>query len=175
MSDRFIQSVQNFVANRFGSGSSRNMGPPGLVKCVREFFRHMDLAAVSRAGRSGYPRRLDRLTRQLCRRMPGDGPKWGPARKFLNLFLRDAVYDYQLRRAYRLRELEKVLELPLDSHVGHRLREEEEGRHLPRWHSVKHLTPEESAEFQAVAARVAKRKRIYRIHLDLSYWRGPAR
>lgn len=148
------------------------MGPPGLVKCVRRFFKQIDLAAVSRAGRSGYQHTLDELTRQLCGLMPGDDPIWGPARKFLNLFLRDVVYDHYLRRAYRLRQLEKVLELPLDSNVGHRLREEKEGRHLPRWHSVKHLSREESAEFQAVAARVAKRMGIRRIHLDLIYWRG---
>jgi hypothetical protein len=51
------------------------------------------------------------------------------------------------------------------------LRGEVEGEHLSRWRTVKGLTREESAKFQAVAAKVAKLQGTERVHLDVVYWR----
>ena len=96
---------------------------------------------------------------------------WGAARKFVNIFLRDATYCFWLRDAFGLASVEPVLELPLDSFTAKGLRAEPEGVDLPRWPGVIHLTPLTSTQFQHVAQRVAERKRLDRVHLDLEYWR----
>jgi hypothetical protein len=102
--------------------------------------------------------------------MPRYAPYWGTARKSLNLFFRDALYNFYLRKECGLEKFEKYMEIPLDSFVGKELREEDRG--LPRWDAVIRLTPEVSAQFQGVASRVAKREGTARVHLDVLYWRG---
>jgi hypothetical protein len=79
-------------------------------------------------------------------------------------------------RRFKLVKFESYLEIPLDSYVGRKLTllASGEGMTLPPWDTVKRLTPELSANFQAVAGKVAKRKRTQRVHLDVFYWRGGA-
>ena len=59
--------------------------------------------------------------------------------------------------------------------VAKALRKEEEGARLPRWRGVIHLSPDASAQYQSVAAAVAARIGICRVHLDLLYWRPEQR
>jgi hypothetical protein len=150
------------------------MGPKGTLGTVRVFLKKIDLADISRKDPSQFPQVLDALTEQLRRQLPKGATHWGVARKCLNLFLRDALYNFYLRREYDLGKFEKYLEIPLDSYVGRELwlRAENEGMHLPRWRTVKRLTGKVNAQFQAVAAEVAKREGTERVHLDLVYWRG---
>jgi hypothetical protein len=54
-----------------------------------------------------------------------------------------------------LAKFENYLEIPLDSYVGKRLKQEPEGADLPAWKSVKGLTPELSAIFQVGRAIAA--------------------
>jgi hypothetical protein len=61
--------------------------------------------------------------------------------------------------------------VPLDKNVATRLGTEPEGASLPRWKTIKRLKEEISLEYQAVAGKVARRKRTQRVHLDLYYWR----
>jgi hypothetical protein len=165
--------VQNFIANAFSVTVVRRMGPVGTLNCIRTFLKEeIDLAAISQKDPSRFPRILDDLTNKLRQTMPRGARNWGVARKCLNLFFRDALYNFYLREAYDLAKFEKYFEIPLDSYVGRALRREEEGGHLPRWRTVKGLTREDSAKFQAVAAEVAKRRRTMRVHLDIVYWRG---
>ena len=87
---------------------------------------------------------------------------------------RDALYNFYLRKDYDLEKFEKYLEIPLDSYAGRELWRlaQHEGKHLPRWRTVKGLTREVSTEFQAVALEVAKREGTERVHLDVAYWPG---
>ena len=101
--------------------------------------------------------------------MGGNG---GVARKSLNLFFRDAFYNWYLRKEHGLENIAGYLEVPLDSLVGKRLKAEPEGTHLPRWESVKSLKTATSDRFQTVASEVAMRLNTYRVHLDVVYWRG---
>jgi len=48
-----------------------------------------------------------------------------------------------------------------------------EGENLPTWGTVKRLKSDHNAKFQAVAAKVAKREKTKRVHLDLEYWKNP--
>ena len=170
----FIHSVQKFIANAFSIGIVRNMVPGGTLEIIREFLKKIDLAKISKKGPAQFPQVLNQLTEQLRREMPKGGRHWGMARKCLNLFFRDAVYNFYLRKEYHLAKFEKVLEIPLDSYVGHALRRQarDEGRDVPPWRTVKGLTPEASAKFQAFALEIAKRRRTKRVHLDVFYWRA---
>jgi hypothetical protein len=61
---------------------------------------------------------------------------------------------------------------PLDSITAKELRKASNYMELPRWPGVSGLKPETSASYQAVAERVAKRRKIARIHLDVYWWGG---
>jgi hypothetical protein len=158
------------------SSSARNMGRSGLIESGQEFLgQTMELKRLKRGRPENYPALLNELTHELSkvlRPYERRGSAWGPARIFLNIFIRDAFYDFYLREAYSLGRLEAELEIPLDSYVGRRLREVE--KHLPRWSRVIDLTPEASAQFQDSASKVAKRLGTYRVHLDVIYWQKPA-
>jgi hypothetical protein len=175
MPDDFLNSVQKFVANGFGVGVVRGMGPAGTLGRVQKFLKEeVDLAGISKQDPRRYTQILDELTERFRRNLPKGAKHWGVARKCLNLFFRDALYNFYLRKEYDLAKFEKYLEIPLDSYVGTALRRECEGVHLPRWRTVKGLTRQDSAKFQAVAAEVAKRHCTQRVHLDVVYWRGEA-
>lgn len=173
MTQEFLRSVQGFIANAFSISILRNMGPAGTLANVRRFLKDdVDLALIGKTEPSQFSNTLDELTESLRRKLPKDAKHWGVARKCVNLFFRDALYNFYLRREFDLARFESHFEIPLDSHVGNALRGECEGAGLAPWRTVKGLTPKESAEFQAVAARVAKRKQTLRVHLDVTYWRG---
>ena len=89
----------------------------------------------------------------------------------MNLFLRDAVYNYDLCQQFDLWHLLSRLEVPLDKDVATALCSEPEGLSLPRWPGIKRLSPVTSAAYQRVAGEVARRKRIHRVDLDVYYWR----
>ena len=111
------------------------MGPKGTLKCVRDFLQAIDLVAVSKKDASEFTDMLDDLTEKLRRAMPKGARKWGAARKCLNLFFRDAFYNFYLRKTYKLKKFERYLEIPLDSYVGRALRVEDQNP--PRWRTVK--------------------------------------
>jgi len=171
--DRIYGLLQKFIANAALAGTTlRNMGPDGTVGLAREYLKTIDLAEIGNGGKAGYPALLDRHTKRLQGRLQGaEGKTWGVARKSLNLFFRDVVYNSHLRKRYGLAQIEAVLEIPLDSQVSDGLHDEPEGEELPIWRTVNGLKSEDSAEFQRVASEVAKRKKTERVHLDLEYWR----
>lgn len=171
MPEDFHHSVQNFIVNSYGVGVVRKMGPKGYLDNIREFLKKIDLADVSKLDASQFPDVLNDLTEKLCRHMPRDARYWGVARKCLNLFFRDALYNFYLREKYDLAKFEKYLEIPLDSNSGSKLWEIDK-KGLPRWRTVIGLRPEVSAKFQKVAATVARGKGTERVHLDVVYWRG---
>ena len=170
MQKNFHSSVQNFVVNGFGIGVVRNMGPKGYLDCICKFLKKVNLEELSNKGPSQYPKFLDQQTEKPVRHMPREARHWGVARKCLNLFFRDALYNFYLREKYNLAKFEKYLEIPLDSYVGRKLQAENKG--LPRWRTVKSLKREISDRFQEVAKKVAKQKGTERVHLDVLYWRG---
>ena len=94
MDKAFVRSVQNFQANAFSIAIVRNMGPEGTLDCIRAFLKGIDLTAVSKKEPSQYIKTLNDLTEKLRRSMPKDARNWGVARKCLNLFFRDALYNY---------------------------------------------------------------------------------
>jgi hypothetical protein len=140
----------------------------GDIEHIRRFLDRLDLRRFSDPAK--FSRTVDRSTTALAKLLPKN--RWGAARKFLNLYLRNATYNFYLRRAYRLDRVEHLLELPMDSYAAKELRKQCERRELPRWKGVIHLTSEANAAYQTFASKVAAREAIHRVHLDVRYWRS---
>jgi hypothetical protein len=105
----------------------------------------------------------------LQKELPRPAASWGLARKLLNIFIRDCVYDSYLRRAYGLQAIESACEIPLDSITATQIRRKSPG--VPQWRGVKYVTPEVSAQYQEAARAIAQKKGVSTLHLD-AYWYG---
>jgi len=147
----------------------RGRGNAGVVTSARAFLRRVNLKAFSTSQPKKFTTALDRNTKALRARLPHKARLWGVARKALNLFLRDCLYNKYLNEAYSLDRASRLLELPLDSFTGKALVEHARGT-LARWSGVKHVTPETSAAFQLVASLEGERRKVDRVHLDGLWW-----
>jgi len=154
-----------------GASTLWNQGAKGVLKKAREHLKGINLKKFSKKTRKEFQRVLDKETEVLKNALPRGARNWGAARKALNIFLRDVLYNYHLSTEYKLRPIEKWLEVPLDSFVATALTKTREGKDLPRWKTIKHLTKEDSESYQEVANLVAKRKGTRRVHLDLHFFR----
>jgi hypothetical protein len=165
----FIERVQWFEASiSIGASTARGMRG-GTVAAGRKFLRHLNLRKLPTEERA-FQRHLEAKTNELSDELPCKS--WGAARKFLNIFLRGALYNRFLCKEFGLVSLERFLEVPLDKSVANGLRAEKGGECLPAFHTIIRLAREESAQYQEFALQVAKEKRCKRVHLDLWYWRN---
>jgi hypothetical protein len=144
-SRKLIDRIRHPLAiSAVGPSVGRRMMRKGDIKGVRDFLDNLDIKEFSRPRK--FYTSLDRATKSLARHLPPN--RWGASRKFINLFLRSATYNHYLRERYKLDRVEPLLELPLDSFSTKGLRREREGRTLPRWKGVIHLTPGSSEGMQ---------------------------
>lgn len=168
----YAQRLQRHVAQLAANGSSlRNQGAPGVVTAARRWLAGMNLLRLPREGCEEFTRRLDAETERLVGSFPARAQNWGAARKVLNLFLRDCLYNFYLRDWYGLAVLESFFEVPLDSYVAEALHRTPRGEDLPEWRGVKYVSREENALYQEIASEEAEELGIERVHLDLKYWR----
>lgn len=170
----FIRRLQARTALlAIGRSTLRNQGAPGVVAAAREYLSSINLGEFSVTTRSAFETVLEKHTQRLMKRFPREARKnWGAARKSLNIFLRDVVYNRHLCTHHGLSRLEAWLELPLDSNTYDGLVEDSPWhQEIQSWPGLKALDPSVSAELQAVAAGIAKRLNKDRVHLDVWYWR----
>ncbi len=154
-----------------GHSTLRNQGAPLVAAAARQFLAGMDLAAFSVDSEEAFVTVLNSETANLVGVLPNRARNWGAARKALNIFVRDCVYDRFLCEHFTLAPIHPWLELPLDSYAAVGLRETSIGKRLPKWQTIKRLTQEDSAAYQQVACRVAARVGCYRVDLDIYLWR----
>jgi hypothetical protein len=167
----FLRTVQSRTARvAIGASAVRGRGNAGTVAASRTFLRSLPLQRFAVRNARKFAQALDRTTNDLRTALPRTAQHWGLARKILNIFLRDCLYTTYLAEAYRLQRAEPLLELPLDSITAGQLRRVAGRGALPRWPGVRHVTPDISAQFQAVAAKEAGDRKIARIHLDALWW-----
>jgi hypothetical protein len=119
---------------------------------------------------------LNRATGRLQALLPGQAGSWGLARKCLNIFLRDSFYNAYLRSDFELTKAEQWYEVPLDSNVAKGLQQRAGKARpvvpLPKWTSIKALSPANSQRFQDFASTLAREEGLpARVHLDLIFWR----
>jgi hypothetical protein len=143
----------------------------GMASCARGFCSNIDLENLPSP--ENYPKTLDEWTAKLTSEFPKGGRYWGTARKCINIFVRDASYNFHLRRAYPLlANLENVLEVPIDGYVAKGLLKEREASACSlSWDAIIRLTPDVHGHFQHLAQRVADRMMVDRVHLDIYYFR----
>ena len=154
-----------------GNSTLRNQGAPGVAKAARHFLAKVDLKSFSVSSEQKFSQILDCATIDLVRALPPGARNWGTARKALNIFLRDCLYNQFLCSYFAISHIHPWLEIPLDSHVAKGLRRTSQGSDLPKWDTITGLNHERSDRYQEVAGRVAKKIGCNRVDLDIYLWR----
>ena len=166
----FITTLQRKVAfSAVGPSALRGQGK-GVLRATQEFLARMPLARTPKSSNNKFQLWLDNQTESLLDDLPIKNRPWGAARKALNLFLRDALYNQYLNRQFKLQSIEDWLEIPLDSAVSKGLKLQSNRGELPRWPGLKNLQPKDSEDFQAFALNQSNLKGISRVHLDMYLW-----
>lgn len=160
------------ASTAIGPSTARGMGPSGMIPRARKYLAGLPVRSFQVQTQKEFTAALDRATQRFVKSLPKGARHWGAARKFLNIYLRDLVYNRFLCEHYRLERIEPWLELPLDSHVAKGLRKERGGSRVPRWKTVIGLDAKLNDEYQTFASDVARQKHTSRIHLDIIYWRS---
>jgi hypothetical protein len=150
--------------------------PKGTISITRAFLKELDLQEFQCTNTAEFNGFLDKYTDKLRKRIQKldcEFAYWGSARKALNLFLGSVTYHAVLRREYNLAQIEKFLEVPLDSQVANGLILLAKKRKiiLPKWQTIKGLLPVNSNLYQSFASSYAKELSCTRIQLDLLLWR----
>lgn len=177
----FIEGVQRRISIISVSASAlRNQGASGIVDASRLYF-HEEIKLVdffkAVSSSNSYKRYLDTHTTKLLKTFPSSGKSWGAARKGLNLYFREVVYNKFISDYYGLpndinkfNKMFAYLEVPLDRDVAMGIRQNSP-EELPEWKSIRELKKAKSELYQEAANHIAKEKGTIRIHLDLIYWR----
>jgi len=143
-----------------------------MITNARRFLKNVDLQEFKVRNEKLFRERLDAATGTLAAHFPkGARENWGAARKVLNIFLRDVLYNRYLCSHFGFDDIEHWLEVPLDGHVAKGLQTRNRGKRLSRWPGIKWLKREVSEEYQQAAIRIAKEEKIAPVHLDLVFWR----
>ena len=170
MSFGLIDAIQRYVAVSSVGASTVRGRPRGTVSAAREFLVTIKLRQLGVKQERVFQQRLDGLTKDLRRSLPPNARHWGLARKILNMFLRDAFYNFYLRSQFGLEQAEPFLEIPVDSAVAKGLRRGTPRGSLPSWPGLKGLKPVDHAVFQQRALELARQLKTTRVHLDTVLW-----
>ena len=177
--ENLINKMQRRIAQiSVGASTLRNQGAKGIIEICRNYFENsIELKEFKKELKSkNYKKYLDRNTMELLDRFPKNGKSWGAARKGLNLFFREVVYNFYLANHLEISAVEEEnrkiltrLEVPLDKDVATGLIDK--FPELPKWKSIRKLTEKESQIYQETAFKYAEKLQLPRIHLDLEFWR----
>ena len=145
-------------------------GPPaGSLEGGRTFLTGLRLGRFATGYDGRFQRVLHQETARLTRALPRQSRSFGLARKALNMFLRDAFYNYDLRNHFGLGRARRLFEIPVDSVVAKELRRRC-GPGVPVWPNLREVTPDVHARCQEAASDLARQLRIDRVHLDTILW-----
>lgn len=178
----FIKQIKVFVAKTsLPPSSTRNIVGKGGLQQIREWLvAHIDLSKASTySNKEAFEIYLDRNTNKLAAyirdKTKDDKNKnstyWGPARKYINIYLRSCTYNYFLRQHFCLDKIDTLLELPIDSKVANELRKKfnQKAQKLDKFVLTTLLKTEHSL-YQQWASADAKEQRINPVDLDVFYW-----
>jgi hypothetical protein len=177
----FIQKMQRRIAQiTIGPSVVRGSGTKGVSEPARSLLAALDLRKFAAASESAFGQALDTATEDLRQSVPRGAQSLGLARKCVNLFLREDLYNVYLLNEYGLARAEQWYEIPLDSYVAEGLikkaaSEKPQPHSLPRWRGLKYLEQADSKHYQEYASDRARREGLpARVHLDLDLWRPVA-
>jgi len=165
----FIQILQKFTAvTAIGPSALRNQGGC-VIEDARDYCNKINLKELSYISEKAFIVYLNKHTKTLENKFKPK-KRWGAARKALNLFLRACCYNKYISGHYKLNNIEKYLEIPLDKAVTSGLRKIDKEKSLPRWKGIVNLTKSNSDEYQLFANKIARAKNINRVDLDMVLW-----
>lgn len=171
---RFLALIQKFAAVQAVGPSAVRGQPKGTLKKIHAYLGRLRLDRLAGMDRTDYARWLGAHTQYLRRKLGGRKEQWGVARKAMNLFARQCLYNTYLSRAFHLAWLQRHMETPLDSVVARGLKKEAEeaGRAMPsRWKGLVGLDSKASEEFQDEARKCARDVGVRcRVFLDNYLW-----
>ncbi len=168
--ENFISTVCHMVAvTSVGPSALRGQGK-GVLKVSQGFLASLSLECIPSSCEGEFRSWLDRQTKILLDKLPITGRPWGAARKALNLFLRDILYNKYLSSEFEIEMIEPWLEVPLDSAVARGLKSEAGRGRLPQWPGLKNLNSDASYTYQNFAATYANSLDVERVHLDMYLW-----
>jgi len=175
MSNReFLSVVQEFMALQAVTVSTvRGLRRRGkALKNIREYLERLPLERLVRRDGQDYAHWLDVHTRRIQKKLGGRKEQWGVARKAMNLFMRQCLYNTYLSRKFRLARFQKQMEIPLDNRVARKLRADAGKKNKKlKWKNLKALDRKTSQEFQEHAKDMAARDHLpARVFLDHYLW-----
>lgn len=167
----FTRDVQRFLSvSAVGVSALRRQGV-GVIPAIQAYLAEMDLSNLcSIRNQASFNTWLDEQTDAIVAIQHSPSIRWGAARKALNLFLRDCLYNKYLSSEYNIETVEAFLEVPLDSVISKELKHAAGRGRLPIWRGLKQLRSDDSARFQEYASFMASQKKLHRVHLDVGLW-----
>lgn len=151
------------------ASAARNQGTSDIVRAARTYLAALECQRLAQPSPEAFASTLEDVTQELMGALPSPARSWGLARKLLNIFVRDVLYNSYLAESSGLMIAEDFMEVPLDSVSAAEIKREFK-RQLPPWPGVKKLTPELSVRLQERASRLAKRHGVARVHMDAIWW-----
>ena len=169
-SDNFIVTMQRRTGvTAVGPSALRGQGA-GVLKATQNYLGSIELSNIPATNQEEYNKWLDAHTETILSILPIRNKPWGAARKALNLFMRDVLYNRYLCDHFGIRKFEKWMELPLDSAVAKGLKKLAGRRRLPPWPGLKRLKEDTSQIYQSFATEYSRTRGISRVHLDIYLW-----
>ncbi len=166
-----VVQIQHFVARASITASAvRSQGTSGVKDAATAYLARLPLSDFALCDAKSFRDALDNETEALQLALPRDARPWGLARKCLNMFLRDAYYNADLRETYHLSAAVAHYEVPLDGIVARGLKATAGRGTLPAWPGVKHLKAQIRDRFQEFASSCAADNGIARVHIDAFLW-----
>lgn len=183
MEPKFERNLKrNLTERSVWPSATRGQVEAGGLQKLRDALCGISVKDLASLGsRSDFEGWLHGQTDALLQETEEYSVMWGTARKSLNLWLRDLVYNHHFRAVYRLERLEPWLEVPLDRHSAEFIAKQAvrlniESPSLPRWKSISELSEEASEAYQQAARKVVRAPEFsylqHAIHIDLVAWRS---
>ena len=171
MNQRDFLTIQQKRIARIATVPSvaRNQGAPGVLGSARHYLETLHCGRLAASSAQSYLAALDAVTDELMAVLPQGGRSWGIARKIVNIFIREALYNTYLTNHHQLGSSERFMEVPLDSFSARGIKSHYP-RRLPVWPGMKGLQRPLSDLLQEHAAEIGEAKDVARIHLDALWW-----
>lgn len=174
ISDSTIGKIQKRIARSCISASTFRNSKKGTMRKVQGFLGNIELKRLQAAGNTTFAEQHKKIVTELQGELKAVSCscEYGLCVKAVNLFLRDVVTNYYTRVTYDLGNLEKHLQIPIDSKVYKKLYQQRKPNALPKWCGIARMPEELHTKCQLIAQFIADDKQELRIHLDDDFWSG---
>jgi len=162
-----IKAIQKHVAAMGITFSiARGQSRGEVVVIVLDFLSVLPLKSFAVSTEGSFRKVLDESTTNLLTILPKPAQSWGIARKYINIFFRDAFFNSHLASEYGLESAKPFYGVPLDGFIAYELHKHANNSMLPRWFGITRLTPAISETYQASALDLSHKWKFDRVYLD---------